>query len=46
LVKVVAANKEAVIGPITAERFADPSDGLAAITYSAVTSVKVGAFST
>jgi hypothetical protein len=40
---VVAAGKEAMIGPIT-DRFANSSDGLAAITYSAVTAVKVGAF--
>lgn len=33
-----------LIGPFPAEVFADPSDGLADITYSGVTSVTVGAF--
>jgi hypothetical protein len=46
LVKSVAAGKLAYIGPLTAERFADPSDGLAAITYSGVTTVTVVAIST
>lgn len=33
-----------LIGPFPAEAFADPTDGLADITYSGVTSVTVGAF--
>jgi hypothetical protein len=32
------------IGPIRAEQYRDPTTGLATITYSAVTSVTVGAF--
>ena len=35
--------QERMIGPIT-ERFANPADGLAAITYSGVTTVTVAAF--
>lgn len=42
----VGAGKRAAIGPLPAERFAGTADGLVAITYSAVTSVTVGAFST
>lgn len=41
---IVAAGKEGIIGPLST-RFADPSDGLVWLTYSAVTSVTVGAFS-
>jgi len=33
-----------VIGPFPAELFANPTDGLADITYSGVTTVTVGAF--
>jgi hypothetical protein len=33
-----------LIGPFPPEHFADPTDGLADITYSGVTSVTVGAF--
>ena len=41
----VTNGQERVIGPITG-RFADPADsGLCAVTYSAVTSVTVGALS-
>lgn len=32
------------IGPFPAEDFADPTDGLAHITYSGVTSLTIGAF--
>jgi hypothetical protein len=41
LTVAVAAGAEAEIGPIDAARFAQPSTGLAAITYSGVTSVTV-----
>lgn len=39
----VTNGQERMIGPIT-DRYANPADGLAAITYSGVTSVTVGAF--
>lgn len=40
----VAAGAERIIGPISA-RFGAPATGLASVTYSAVTTVTVGAFS-
>lgn len=40
----VPAAGERMIGPFPAEHYADPADGLAAITYSGVTSLTVGAF--
>lgn len=44
-VSVSVTNGESrIIGPFPAEVFADPTDGLADITYSGVTSVTVGAF--
>ncbi len=42
-VSVPATTGDRMIGPLPAEHFADPSDGLAAITYSGVTSVTVAA---
>lgn len=39
----VPAGQDRVIGPFPAQFFADPTDGLADITYSAVTSVTVAA---
>lgn len=39
----VPAGGERVIGPLPANRFADPADGLVKVTYSAVTSVTVAA---
>ena len=42
-VVAVPAGADRVIGPITGSRFAAVSDGLAAVTYSAVTSVTVAA---
>lgn len=39
----VAAGAERMFGPISPSRFARSSDGLAAITYSGVTSVTVAA---
>lgn len=38
----VAAGATELIGPFPANYFADPTDGLAHITYSGVTSVTVG----
>jgi hypothetical protein len=43
LVVSVTNGQERMIGPITT-RYADPTTGLAVITYSGVTSVTVGAF--
>lgn len=40
----VGAGTDRFIGPFPSQYFADPSDGLADITYSGVTSVTVGAF--
>lgn len=39
----VPAGGERKIGPITPQRFARPSDGLAEITYSGVTSLTIAA---
>lgn len=44
LVVSVPAGGERRIGPLSEQRFASPSDGLVAVTYSDVTSVTVGAF--
>lgn len=41
LAVAIAAGAEKMIGPIPAQYFADPTDGLAAITYSGVTSLTV-----
>lgn len=41
----VAAGATKYIGPLTATRFRNSSDGLVAVSYSGVTSVTVGAFS-
>lgn len=43
-VVAVPAAGERLIGPFPAEHYADPTDGLASITYSGVTSLTVGAF--
>lgn len=43
LAVAIAAGAEAIIGPLPANRFADPADGLVKVTYSAVTSVTVAA---
>jgi hypothetical protein len=40
----VPASGERMIGPLTADLFAGATDGLAAITYSATTTVTVAAF--
>lgn len=40
----VTNGQDRMIGPFPFTLFADPSDGLADITYSGVTSVTVGAF--
>jgi hypothetical protein len=40
----VAAGSERLIGPFPYEHYADTDDGLGDITYSAVTSLTVGAF--
>lgn len=42
-VSVPATTGDRMIGPLPAELFADPADGLAAITYSTVTGVTVAA---
>jgi hypothetical protein len=39
----VAAGAEKLIGPFPANYFANPADGLAAVTYSGVTTLTVGA---
>lgn len=44
LVVAVPAGESRLIGPLPAGRFQSPTDGLAAITYSGVTTVTVGAF--
>lgn len=43
LVVAVPAGADSQIGPLKSERFASNADGLAAVTYSAVTSVTVEA---
>lgn len=43
LVRAIAANTEAIIGPLPANRFADPVDGLVKVAYSQVSSVTVAA---
>lgn len=40
----VPAGGERLIGPLPEQRFANPADGMASITYSGVASVTVGAF--
>jgi hypothetical protein len=40
----VTAGQERKIGPFPYEYFADPTDGLADITYSGVTSLTIGVF--
>jgi len=42
---VVTNAQERWIGPLPASRFANPVDGLVAITYTSATTVTVGAFS-
>ena len=44
-VSVPATTGDRMIGPLGA-RFANPADGLCAITYSAVTSLTIGSFQT
>lgn len=43
LVVVVGATSERMIGPLPANRFADPADGLVKVTYSQVATVTVAA---
>jgi hypothetical protein len=43
-VSVGATTGDKIIGPLPADLFADPTTGLAVITYSGVTSVTVAAF--
>lgn len=43
-VNTVLAGASRMIGPVDAQTFADPVTGLCTITYSAVTSVTVGAY--
>lgn len=43
LTRVIGTNTEALIGPLPAVRFADPTTGLAKATFSQVTSVTVAA---
>lgn len=43
-ISVPATTGERMIGPFPAEHYADPTTGLAAITYSGVTSLTIGAF--
>jgi hypothetical protein len=40
----IAAGAEKLIGPFPAEHYQDSSTGLAAVTYSGVTSLTIGAF--
>lgn len=40
----VPAAGERMIGPFPAEHYGDPTTGLASLTYSAVTSLTIGAF--
>lgn len=44
LAVVVPAGASRMIGPFPSHLFADPTTGLASVTYSGVTSVTVGAF--
>lgn len=44
LVNSVAAGAEEIMGPFPPSRFASPTDGLADISYSGVTSLTVGVF--
>lgn len=43
LAVAIAAGAEAIIGPLAANRFADPVDGLVKVTYSAAAGVTVAA---
>jgi hypothetical protein len=43
-VSVPATTGDRMIGPFPAHSFADPTDGLADITYSSATSVTVAVF--
>lgn len=43
-ISVPATTGERLIGPFPAEHYADPTTGLANITYSGVTSLSIGAF--
>lgn len=45
ITRTVAAGKWAIIGPLEASKYRNASTGLLSITYSGVTSVKVGVFS-
>jgi hypothetical protein len=40
----IPAGEEKLIGPFPAQHFADPTTGLASVTYSGVTSLTIGAF--
>lgn len=44
-VSVPATTGDRMIGPFPFEHYADPTTGLASITYSGVTSLSIGAFS-
>lgn len=41
--KVISTNSEAMIGPLSAALFADPTTGLVNVSYSATTAVTVAA---
>jgi hypothetical protein len=43
-VSIPATTGDKMIGPFPAEHYADPTTGLASITYSGVTDLTVGAF--
>lgn len=43
-VSVPATTGDRMIGPFPADSYADPTTGLASITYSGVTSLTIGAF--
>lgn len=43
-VSVPATTGDRMIGPFPADSYADPTTGLASITYSAVTTLTIGAF--
>lgn len=43
LVVAVPAGQERMVGPLPADRYASPTDGLVAVTYSGVTSLTVAA---
>lgn len=43
-VSVPATTGDRMIGPFPADSYADPTTGLASITYSATTSLTIGAF--